>query len=128
MPKPASTPILAAISTLPVIVACALLGATDARAVTCTVDPEGCDPYVVTIEQVPNASASSGFNVEATSNEGGEFDLSGGALRLSTPGNIATGAGIFTGPFPPPGYLCVFQEVHLVLTIILMSFPYPPDQ
>jgi hypothetical protein len=43
------TPILATISTLPVIVACALLGVTETRASTCRDEPSGCDPYVVTI-------------------------------------------------------------------------------
>jgi type IV secretory pathway TrbF-like protein len=68
MTKPASTPILAVISTLPVIVACALVGATQARAAMCTMSPSTCNPYVVTIDQVGN-------NVVATGT--GEFDLAG---------------------------------------------------
>jgi hypothetical protein len=72
MSKSASTPIVAAISTLPVIAACALFGATQASAVTCTADAAGCDPYHVTIEQV-------GANVVATGV--GEFDLTGLTLR-----------------------------------------------
>ena len=57
----------AAISTLPVILGCALLSATQARAI----------PYVVTIDQVADPSAVMGFDVVASSNTGGEFDLSG---------------------------------------------------
>jgi hypothetical protein len=74
-------PSFAAISTLPIIVAFALLGTTEARAATCTADPNGCQFYVVTIEQV-------GPNVVATGS--GEFDLSG-----------LTRAGSGTGGFQP---------------------------
>jgi hypothetical protein len=42
----------AAISTLPVIVACALLGATEVRAATRTADPSDCEPEVVTMQKV----------------------------------------------------------------------------
>lgn len=68
MTTPASTPILAAICTLPVIVACALLAAPEARGDTCTANLSGCEPYRVTIGQV-------GPNVVATGS--GEFDLPG---------------------------------------------------
>jgi hypothetical protein len=98
MPKPASTPTLAAISTLPVIVACALLGATDARAVTCSVNASECDPYVVTIDQVsPNAVATGS----------GKFDLDGltplsGSLPVPTPpGGTPGHYPQYPGIFPP---------------------------
>jgi type IV secretory pathway TrbF-like protein len=76
--KPGSTPILAAISTLPVIVACALLAATEARASTCRDDPNGCDPYVVTIDQVGNnsvCSAGAGSAIEREFVTGGLTNL-----------------------------------------------------
>jgi hypothetical protein len=41
-----------AVSTLPVIVACALLSATEARAATRTADPSNCEPDVVTMQKV----------------------------------------------------------------------------
>jgi hypothetical protein len=59
----------AAISTLPVILGCALLGATGASAATCTSSPSTCDPFVVTFEQFP------GSNIVATGT--GEFDTAG---------------------------------------------------
>jgi hypothetical protein len=98
MAKPASIPILAAIPPLPVIVACALLGATDARAVTCSVNASECDPYVVTIDQV-------GPNVVATGS--GEFDLDGltslsGSLPVPTPpGGTSGHYPQYPGIFPP---------------------------
>jgi hypothetical protein len=57
------------------IAACALLGATEARAATCTVAPSSCEPFVVTIEQV-------GLNVVATGS--GEFDVSGLTIQSTT--------------------------------------------
>jgi hypothetical protein len=58
----------AAISTLPVILGCALLSTTGARADTCTNDPSGCEPFVVTFQQ-------EGANIVATGT--GEFDTTG---------------------------------------------------
>jgi hypothetical protein len=58
----------AAISTLAVILGCALLGATGTRAATCSQDPSGCDPFVVTFQQ-------EGSNIVATGT--GEFDTAG---------------------------------------------------
>jgi hypothetical protein len=58
----------AAISALPVILGCALLGASGARAATCAADPSGCGPFVVTFQQ-------EGSNIVATGT--GEFDTAG---------------------------------------------------
>jgi hypothetical protein len=80
---------LAVISTLPVIVACALLGATEARAAA----------YVVTLRQVGQTGAI-GTDVVATSNAGGEFDTTGltssGGFGIVTRAQIAPGVGQLT--------------------------------
>jgi hypothetical protein len=60
MTMPASIPIVAVLSALPVIVACALLDATEPRAATCTADPSNCDPYVVTFDQVGSDVVATG--------------------------------------------------------------------
>jgi hypothetical protein len=83
----------ASISTLPVIVACAALGATEATAATCMSSPSTCDPYVVTIQQI-------GPNVVATGS--GEFDLT--SLPFFSDTSIVTfivpnTASIDLGPF-----------------------------
>jgi hypothetical protein len=82
MRKPAA---LAVVSALPVIVACALLGVTDAKAVTCRADAAGCAPFVVTIEQA-------GANVVATGS--GEFDLTVLSGVAVAPINSAIGRNI----------------------------------
>jgi hypothetical protein len=87
----------AAISTLPVILGCALLGATGAKAATCSADPTGCDPYVVTIQQSgPN-------NVTATGS--GEFDLNG--LTRTPTNDIGT---LFTAQIRPESGLLVLRS------------------
>jgi hypothetical protein len=66
----------AAISALPVIVAYALLGATEARAATCNENLSECQPYVVTIDQVgPNvvATGSGEFDLTRLTHGGGDF-------------------------------------------------------
>lgn len=95
MTKTAPT-ILAVIPTLPVIAARALLGATEASAVTCTADP--CDPYVVTINQI-------GADVVATGS--GEFDLTGFGLPFAQTGQTAaliipSSANLFRSPNQSP--------------------------
>jgi len=83
MTKPASTTILAAISTLPVILGCALLGATEARADKCSADGLTCPPYVATIDKV-------GPNVVATGS--GEFNFLVCRSRVGA-NVVATGSG-----------------------------------
>jgi hypothetical protein len=53
-------PFATAASTLIVIVACALLSATEARAATCTAARSSCQPYVTTIQQVEAHNIISG--------------------------------------------------------------------
>jgi hypothetical protein len=52
--------VTAPLSTLPAIAACALLGATDASAATCTAARNSCQPYVATIQQVEAHNITSG--------------------------------------------------------------------
>jgi hypothetical protein len=97
--KPASTPILALISTLLLtIVVCALLGRGTALAAV-------VDPFVVTIQQV-------GSNVEATSNANGGFNFSTMTLvtqsRAGAGGNVFPSAGAIQ--FSSPGDFVVNYE------------------
>ena len=90
----------AALATVPVFLGCALFGVTGASAATCSADPSGCDPYVVTI-------APTGSNT-VTATGMGEFDLSG---LTSAPFPIGlhapqigpnTGVIIMVNTIPPP--------------------------
>ena len=79
MTKPASSRMLPVTSALPVIVWCALVGATEARAVTCSADPSTCDRYVVSLQEV-------GFKVVAAG--GGELETTVQCLLYRPPPRV----------------------------------------
>ena len=91
---------VAALAAVPVFLGCALFGMTGASAATCSADPSGCDPYVVTI-------APTGSNT-VTATGMGEFDLSGLTpapfpIGLHAPQiGPNTGVIIMVNTIPPP--------------------------